>query len=213
MSCRARPRRWPKRHTHCEAKSGSANILFLGVDVAMSSIHYWCHYSSGTTRAPESSHFSNMHVGLALAGAEQKVSMVQLHGSATPFRQYDAQQLTLTVLVLSLTRSKTAPSWLVALAHAASTYKMVSSTWLAVEFQFRPRWRRAVMGLRLIQQVLLAEDVRIRNKTALTNTQNHFSAMMLMPSSNGQKAPFQKTTVNFRQVIFQLGYTWRRWAR
>ncbi|PAR64191.1 BadF/BadG/BcrA/BcrD ATPase family protein, partial [Vibrio metoecus] len=68
-SCRARIRNQQGEWIG-EAKSGSANIM-LGVDVALNSV------IDAITQAAEQgglsqNDFAHMHVGLALAGAEQK---------------------------------------------------------------------------------------------------------------------------------------------
>ncbi|MEZ8387252.1 BadF/BadG/BcrA/BcrD ATPase family protein, partial [Vibrio splendidus] len=81
-SCRARIRDDQGKLVG-EAKSGSANIL-LGVDVAMNSI------VDAITQAAQqgqldSNHFSNMHVGLALAGAEQKSAWLDFMAQTHPF--------------------------------------------------------------------------------------------------------------------------------
>ncbi len=66
-----------------EAKSGSANIL-LGIEVAMTSI------LDAITQAAkqgglDESHFSQMHLGLALAGAEQKSAWQAFMAQPHPF--------------------------------------------------------------------------------------------------------------------------------
>lgn len=199
-SCRARIRN-DQGKLIGEAKSGSANIL-LGVDVAMSSI------VDAITQAAQqgqlySNHFSNMHIGLALAGAEQKSAWFDFMAQPHPFA--------------SVTLSTDAYGACIGAHNGQNGAIMIGGTGSCGiylkdgeqhvvggrEFPISDQGGGAVMGLRLIQQVLLAED-GIRNKTPLTkHVMNHFNNDVdaIVAWSKGA---IPKDYGQFSPVIFQL---------
>ncbi|ROR23311.1 glucosamine kinase [Vibrio crassostreae] len=184
-----------------EAKSGSANIL-LGVDVAMSSI------VDAITQAAQKgqldfNHFSNMHVGLALAGAEQKSAWFDFMAQAHPFA--------------SMTLNTDAYGACIGAHNGHNGAIMIGGTGSCGiylkdgeqhvvggrEFPISDQGGGAVMGLRLIQQVLLAED-GIRSKTPLTqHVMNHFNNDV-DAIVEWSKGAIPKDFGQFSPVIFQL---------
>ncbi|MEZ8612566.1 BadF/BadG/BcrA/BcrD ATPase family protein [Vibrio sp. 10N.247.311.14] len=199
-SCRARIRDAQGKLIG-EAKSGSANIL-LGVDVAMSSI------IDAITKAAQqgqlnSDHFSNMHVGLALAGAEQKSAWFDFMAQPHPFA--------------SMTLNTDAYGACIGAHNGQDGAIMIGGTGSCGiflkdgeqyvvggrEFPISDQGGGAVMGLRLIQQVLLAED-GIRNKTPLTlHVMNHFNNDV-DAIVEWSKGAIPKDYGQFSPVIFQL---------
>ncbi|MDH5916273.1 N-acetylglucosamine kinase [Vibrio splendidus] len=199
-SCRARIRDDQGKLVG-EAKSGSANIL-LGVDVAMNSI------VDAITKAAQQSQldsndFSNMHVGLALAGAEQKSAWLDFMVQAHPFA--------------SMTLNTDAYGACIGAHNGQDGAIMIGGTGSCGiylnngeqhvvggrEFPISDQGGGAVMGLRLIQQVLLAED-GIRNKTPLTqHVMNHFNNDVdaIVAWSKGA---IPKDYGQFSPAIFQL---------
>ncbi|NAW60276.1 MULTISPECIES: N-acetylglucosamine kinase [unclassified Vibrio] len=162
-SCRARIRD-AAGHLIGEAKSGSANIM-LGVDVAMTSI------TQAITQAARqggltSSDFPAMHVGLALAGAEHRASWHALMAASHPFAS-----LTLnTDAYGACLGAHKGDTGAIMIAGTGSCGILLHNGEQTVvggrEFPISDQGGGAVMGLRLIQQVLLAED-GIRPKTPL----------------------------------------------
>ncbi|MFA0541417.1 BadF/BadG/BcrA/BcrD ATPase family protein [Vibrio sp. 10N.222.52.B7] len=199
-SCRARIRDAQGKLIG-EAKSGSGNIL-LGVDVAMSSI------IDAITKAAQqgqlnSDHFSNMHVGLALAGAEQKSAWFDFMAQPHPFA--------------SMTLNTDAYGACIGAHNGQDGAIMIGGTGSCGiflkdgeqyvvggrEFPISDQGGGAVMGLRLIQQVLLAED-GIRNKTPLTlHVMNHFNNDV-DAIVEWSKGAIPKDYGQFSPVIFQL---------
>ncbi|MEZ8736247.1 BadF/BadG/BcrA/BcrD ATPase family protein [Vibrio sp. 10N.239.312.D08] len=199
-SCRARIRDAQGKQIG-EAKSGSGNIL-LGVDVAMSSI------IDAITKAAQqgqlnSDHFSNMHVGLALAGAEQKSAWFDFMAQPHPFA--------------SMTLNTDAYGACIGAHNGQDGAIMIGGTGSCGiflkdgeqyvvggrEFPISDQGGGAVMGLRLIQQVLLAED-GIRNKTPLTlHVMNHFNNDV-DAIVEWSKGAIPKDYGQFSPVIFQL---------
>ncbi|MGR4997965.1 BadF/BadG/BcrA/BcrD ATPase family protein [Vibrio celticus] len=199
-SCRARIRDEQGKLIG-EAKSGSANIL-LGVEVAMNSI------VDAITQAAQqgqlnSNDFSNMHVGLALAGAEQKSAWFDFMAQAHPFA--------------SMTLNTDAYGACIGAHNGHNGAIMIGGTGSCGiylkdgeqhvvggrEFPISDQGGGAVMGLRLIQQVLLAED-GIRSKTPLTqHVMNHFNNDV-DAIVEWSKGAIPKDYGQFSPVIFQL---------
>jgi glucosamine kinase len=199
-SCRARIRD-DQGKLIGEAKSGSANIL-LGVDVAMVSI-VDAITSAARQGNLDSNRFSDMHIGLALAGAEQKSAWLEFMAQTHPFA--------------SMTLNTDAYGACIGAHNGQDGAIMIGGTGSCGvylkhgeqhvvggrEFPISDQGGGAVMGLRLIQQVLLAED-GIRNKTPLTqHVMAHFNhdvdaivawSKVAIPKDYGQFSP----------VIFQL---------
>ena len=199
-SCRARIRDTEGQFIG-EAKSGSANIL-LGTDIAMASIVAAIRDAALQGGLTESD-FPKMHVGLALAGAEQKSAWLNFMTIAHPFA--------------SITLNTDAYGACVGAHNGQDGAIMIGGTGSCGillkdgeqhvvggrEFPISDQGGGAVMGLRLIQQVLLAED-GIRPKTSLCqHVMNHFDndvdnivewSKTAIPKDYGQFSP----------VIFQL---------
>lgn len=199
-SCRARIRDTEGQFIG-EAKSGSANIL-LGTDIAMASIVAAIRDAALQSGLTESD-FSKMHVGLALAGAEQKSAWLNFMTIDHPFA--------------SITLNTDAYGACVGAHNGQDGAIMIGGTGSCGillkdgeqhvvggrEFPISDQGGGAVMGLRLIQQVLLAED-GIRPKTSLCqHVMNHFDndvdnivewSKTAIPKDYGQFSP----------VIFQL---------
>ena len=154
-SCRARIRDTEGQFIG-EAKSGSANIL-LGTDIAMASIVAAIRDAALQGGLTESD-FSKMHVGLALAGAEQKSAWLNFMTIDHPFA--------------SITLNTDAYGACVGAHNGQDGAIMIGGTGSCGillkdgeqhvvggrEFPISDQGGGAVMGLRLIQQVLLAED-------------------------------------------------------
>lgn len=199
-SCRARIRDTEGQFIG-EAKSGSANIL-LGTDIAMASIVAAIRDAALQGGLTESD-FPKMHVGLALAGAEQKSAWLNFMTIDHPFA--------------SITLNTDAYGACVGAHNGQDGAIMIGGTGSCGillkdgeqhvvggrEFPISDQGGGAVMGLRLIQQVLLAED-GIRPKTSLCqHVMNHFDndvdnivewSKTAIPKDYGQFSP----------VIFQL---------
>ncbi|MDK9737938.1 N-acetylglucosamine kinase [Vibrio sp. D404a] len=201
-SCRARIRDAQGQFIG-EAKSGSANIL-LGTDIAMASIVAAIR-DAGLQGGLTESDFSKMHVGLALAGAEQKSAWLEFMNIDHPFA--------------SITLNTDAYGACIGAHNGQDGAIMIGGTGSCGillkegkqhvvggrEFPISDQGGGAVMGLRLIQQVLLAED-SIRPKTSLCeHVMNHFNndvdnivewSKTAIPKDYGQFSP----------VIFQLAH-------
>ncbi|KAB0302825.1 N-acetylglucosamine kinase [Vibrio fortis] len=199
-SCRARIRDTEGQFIG-EAKSGSANIL-LGTDIAMASIVAAIRDAALQGGLTESD-FPKMHVGLALAGAEQKSAWLNFMTIDHPFA--------------SITLNTDAYGACIGAHNGQDGAIMIGGTGSCGillkdgeqhvvggrEFPISDQGGGAVMGLRLIQQVLLAED-GIRPKTSLCqHVMNHFDndvdnivewSKTAIPKDYGQFSP----------VIFQL---------
>lgn len=171
-SCRARIRN-SAGSLIGEAKSGSANIL-LGVDVAMASILQAIKEAALQGGLSESN-FSQMHVGLALAGAEQKSAwkafMEQHHPFASVTLNTDAYGACIGA------HNGDNGAIMIAGTGSCGIYLQDGQQHVVGgrEFPISDQGGGAVMGLHLIQQVLLAED-GIRAKTPLSeHVMAHFN--------------------------------------
>ncbi|AIW19861.1 N-acetylglucosamine kinase [Vibrio coralliilyticus] len=171
-SCRARIRDQHGKQLG-EGKSGSANIL-LGVDVALQSI-----VDAVTIAAHEagldSSQLKHMHLGLALAGAEQKSAWHEFMAQAHPF----ASIVLNTDAYGACLGAHSGDSGAIMIAGTGSCGIYLSGNEQHVvggrEFPISDQGGGAVMGLTLIQKVLLAED-GIGEKTPLCQeVMTHFS--------------------------------------
>ncbi|NIY81716.1 N-acetylglucosamine kinase [Vibrio hepatarius] len=162
-SCRARIRD-EQGNFIGEAKSGSANIM-LGAEIAMESI-----LDSITQAAQQGGlsekQFAKMHVGLALAGAEHKSSWQKFMALSHPF----ASIVLNTDAYGACVGAHNGDDGAIMIAGTGSCgiYLQGSEQHIVGgrEFPISDQGGGAVMGLRLIQQVLLAED-GIGEKTAL----------------------------------------------
>ncbi|KLN64180.1 MULTISPECIES: N-acetylglucosamine kinase [Vibrio] len=154
-SCRARIR--DEQGTLIgEAKSGSANIL-LGIEVAMASI-----MQAITVAAIEgglnTGDFARMHLGLALAGAEQKSAwqafMDQSHSFASMVLNTDAYGACIGA------HNGDAGAIVIAGTGSCGIYLENGQQHIVGgrEFPISDQGGGAVMGLRLIQKVLLTQD-------------------------------------------------------
>lgn len=162
-SCRARIRD-EQGNFIGEAKSGSANIM-LGAEIAMESI-----LDSITQAAQQGGlsekQFAQMHVGLALAGAEHKSSWQKFMALSHPF----ASIVLNTDAYGACVGAHNGEDGAIMIAGTGSCGIYLQGSEQHVvggrEFPISDQGGGAVMGLRLIQQVLLAED-GIGEKTPL----------------------------------------------
>lgn len=162
-SCRARIRD-EQGNFIGEAKSGSANIM-LGAEIAMESI-----LDSITQAAQQGGlsekQFAQMHVGLALAGAEHKSSWQKFMALSHPF----ASIVLNTDAYGACVGAHNGDDGAIMIAGTGSGGIYLQGSEQHVvggrEFPISDQGGGAVMGLRLIQQVLLAED-GIGEKTPL----------------------------------------------
>ncbi|UUM30177.1 N-acetylglucosamine kinase [Vibrio japonicus] len=163
-SCRARIRD-DQGNFIGEAKSGSANIM-LGADIAMESI-----LDSITQAAQQGGlsqqYFSQMHVGLALAGAEHQSSWKKFMALSHPF----ASLVLNTDAYGACLGAHNGDDGAIMIAGTGSCgiYLQGGQQYVVGgrEFPISDQGGGAVMGLRLIQQVLLTED-GIVEKTPLS---------------------------------------------
>ena len=201
-SCRARIRT-SEGALVGEGVSGSANLL-LGVNIAMSSI-----IEAVTLAAQHANlgkqHFSLMHVGAALAGAEQKSAWQAFMSLPHPF----ASMTLNTDAFGACLGAHNGRNGAIMIGGTGSCGLLLNNGEQFVvggrEFPISDQGGGAVMGLRLIQQVLLAED-GIRKKTALCeHVMTHFNhdvdaivewSKTAIPAEYGQ----------FSKKIFELAY-------
>ncbi len=170
-SCRARIR--DEHNTLVgEAKSGSANIM-LGAEVAMTSIIEAITLAAKQGNLTEHD-FTNMHIGLALAGAEHKASWQQFMAQSHPFA--------------SLTLNTDAYGACIGAHNGDDGAIMIGGTGSCGlylnggeqhvvggrEFPISDQGGGAIMGLRLIQQVLLAYDGIVEKTPLVVHVLNHF---------------------------------------
>lgn len=194
-SCRARIRN-SVGNLIGEAKSGSANIL-LGVDVAMASILQAIKEAAQQGGLSESD-FSQMHVGLALAGAEQKSAWKTFMEQSHPFASITLN----TDAYGACIGAHNGDNGAIMIAGTGSCGIYLQDGQQHVvggrEFPISDQGGGAVMGLHLIQQVLLAED-GIREKTPLSeHVMSHFNhsiddivawSKQAIPKDYGQFSP------------------------
>ncbi|WEM41936.1 N-acetylglucosamine kinase [Photobacterium sp. DA100] len=171
-SCRARI---TDHNGHClgEAKTGSANIL-LGADVAMASIIDAIATAAAAAGLTEDC-YPAMSVGLALAGAEQRSAWYEFMAQPHPFG---------AVTLNTDAYGACLGAWggndgAILIAGTGSCGILLKDTKQHVvggrEFPISDQGGGAVMGLRLIQQTLLAHD-GIRPMTALAeHVLDHFN--------------------------------------
>ena len=171
-SCRARIRD-EQGNFIGEAKSGSANIM-LGADVAMKSI------VDAITQAAlqgglSSQDFSEMHIGLALAGAEHKSSWQTFMALPHPF----ASMVLNTDAYGACVGAHNGDDGAIMIAGTGSCGIYLTNGEQHVvggrEFPISDQGGGAVMGLRLVQQVLLAEDGIIDKTPLCTHVMAHFN--------------------------------------
>ncbi len=170
-SCRARIRD-AKGNLIGEAKSGSANIQ-LGIEVALRSIIEAITIAAKQGGLNET-HFKQMHLGLALAGAEQKSAwfafMQQTHPFASITLNTDAYGACLG--------AHNGRDGAIMIAGTGSCGILLKNGQQYVvggrEFPISDQGGGAMMGLSLIQQVLLTQD-GIRPHTPLSqHVMDHF---------------------------------------
>lgn len=171
-SCRARIRD-EQGNFIGEAKSGSANIM-LGADVAMKSI------VDAITQAAlqgglSPQDFSEMHIGLALAGAEHKSSWQTFMALPHPF----ASMVLNTDAYGACVGAHNGDDGAIMIAGTGSCGIYLTNGEQHVvggrEFPISDQGGGAVMGLRLVQQVLLAEDGIIDKTPLCTHVMAHFN--------------------------------------
>ncbi len=194
-SCRARIKD-TDGHFLGEAKTGSANIM-LGAELAMASV-----IESITLAAEQGGlteqDFASMHVGLALAGAEHKVSWQAFMALPHPFASITLN----TDAYGACIGAHNGKDGAIMIAGTGSCGIYLKGLEQHVvggrEFPISDQGSGAVMGLRLIQQVLLAED-GIRDKTPLAeHVMAHFEnevdnvvawSKQALPRDYGQFSP------------------------
>ncbi|MGR5093279.1 BadF/BadG/BcrA/BcrD ATPase family protein [Vibrio maritimus] len=139
-----------------EAKSGSANIM-LGAELALTSIIEAIE-SAAQSAGLDSTDFAQMDVGCALAGAEHKSSYQAFMATPHPFAS-----LTLnTDGYGACLGAHQGEDGAIMIAGTGSVGLLIKGTQQYVvggrEFPISDQGGGAVMGLRLIQQVLLIQD-------------------------------------------------------
>ncbi|MEZ8823639.1 BadF/BadG/BcrA/BcrD ATPase family protein [Vibrio amylolyticus] len=199
-SCRARIRTQDGQFIG-EAKSGSANIL-LGVDVAMSSIINAID-AAAQQGGLTSTDYPSMHVGLALAGAEHKSAWTQFMALDHPFASITLNTDAYGACVGAHNGSDGA----IMIGGTGSCGILLKNGQQHVvggrEFPISDQGGGAVMGLRLIQQVLLTQD-GIRPDTALSrHVMNHFNND-IDQIVEWSKSAIPKDYGQFSPAIFQL---------
>ena len=194
-SCRARIREASGRLIG-EAKSGSANIL-LGVEVAMSSIIDAVTQAARQGGLSEAD-FANMHLGLALAGAEQKSAWHTFMTTKHPF----ASVVLNTDAYGACIGAHNGEEGAIMIAGTGSCGLYISPAQQFVvggrEFPISDQGGGAVMGLRLIQQVLLADDGIVEKTPLSRHVLAHFNhdidlivegSKSALPRDYGQVSP------------------------
>lgn len=163
-SCRARIRN-AQGELLGEAKSGSANIL-LGIEVAMDSIITAITQAAAQSKLSQND-FSTMHVGLALAGAEQKSAWYKFMQLKHPF----ASMTLNTDAYGACLGAHKGENGAIMIAGTGSCGIYIQDGQQHVvggrEFPISDQGGGAIMGLHLIQNTLLASD-GIKPMTALT---------------------------------------------
>ncbi|USD64802.1 N-acetylglucosamine kinase [Vibrio sp. SCSIO 43136] len=170
-SCRARIKNI-QGEVLAEAKTGSANIL-LGTDVALQSIIEAVTLAA-TQAGLSGDDLSAMHLGLALAGAEQQSAWQDFMKASHPF----ASMVLNTDAYGACLGAHQGENGAIMIAGTGSCGIYLQDGQQQVvggrEFPISDQGGGAVMGLHLIQQVLLAND-GIVEKTALAeNVLEHF---------------------------------------
>ncbi|MBB1315033.1 MULTISPECIES: N-acetylglucosamine kinase [Aliivibrio] len=164
-SCRARIRN-KQGELLGEAKSGSANIL-LGINVAMDSIITAITQASSQHQLTELD-FTRMHVGLALAGAEQKSAWYAFMELEHPF----ASMVLNTDAYGACLGAHNGDNGAIMIAGTGSCGIYINDGKQHIvggrEFPISDQGGGAIMGLRLIQNTLLAYD-GIKPTTTLTD--------------------------------------------
>lgn len=154
-SCRARIRNQAGELIG-EGKSGSANIL-LGVDIAMTSILDAIAQAAAQGGLNESD-FNLMHVGLALAGAEQKAAWFEFMAATHPFA---SMTLNTDAYGACIGAHRGEPGAIMIAGTGSCGIYLAHGEQHVVggrEFPISDQGGGAVMGLRLVQKVLLAQD-------------------------------------------------------
>ncbi len=156
-----------------EAKSGSANIL-LGVSVAMQSI-VSAISQAATQGGLDDSHFQYMHLGLALAGAEQKSAWHDFMALDHPFASITLN----TDAYGACLGAHDGKDGAIMIAGTGSCGILLLNGQQHVvggrEFPISDQGGGAIMGLHLIQQVLLAQDGIKPNTELSKHVMAHFS--------------------------------------
>lgn len=214
-SCRARIRDAAGQLVG-EAKSGSANIL-LGVNVAMESI-IDAIAQAATIGGLTEADFSKMHVGLALAGAEQKSAWQDFMAQPHPF----ASVVLNTDAYGACIGAHNGDEGAIMIAGTGSCGIYLSGNQQHVvggrEFPISDQGGGAVMGLRLIQQVLLADDGIVEKTPLAEHVLDHFNhdidqivtwSKSALPRDYGQFSPviFHYATLGDSLAISMLKQT------
>ncbi len=179
-----------------EAKTGSANIM-LGAEIALASIIE--SISLAADQGGLSQHdFSSMHVGLALAGAEHKASWQAFMSLSHPFAS-----MTLNTdaygACLGAHNGKDGAIMIAGTGSCGIYLKGLEQHVVGGrEFPISDQGSGAMMGLRLIQQVLLAQDGIRANTPLAQHVMQHFEndvdnvvawSKQALPRDYGQFSP------------------------
>jgi len=207
-SCRARIRD-AKGQLIGEAKSGSANIL-LGIELAMDSIIHAitdAAHQGGLNQAD----FKDMHLGLALAGGEQKSAWQAFMALEHPF----ASIVLNTDAYGACLGAHNGDNGAIMIAGTGSCGILLKDGQQFVvggrEFPISDQGGGAIMGLHLIQQVLLTQDGIRPNTELAQHVMEHFEhdvdaivtwSKSAKPRDYGQFCP----------AIFELAYQGDRLA-
>ncbi|ROV60936.1 N-acetylglucosamine kinase [Vibrio ponticus] len=201
-SCRARIR---DEHNQLigEAKSGSANIM-LGADIAMAAIIEAIHAAAKQAHLSEQD-FRNMHVGLALAGAEHKNSWLAFMAQPHPF----ASLVLNTDAYGACLGAHNGDDGAIMIGGTGSCGILLKGGEQHVvggrEFPISDQGGGAVMGLRLIQQVLLAYDGIVEKTPLAEHVLNHFNHDV-DAIVEWSKGAIPKDYGQFSPAIFQHAY-------
>ncbi|WP_260259873.1 N-acetylglucosamine kinase [Vibrio intestinalis] len=201
-SCRARIRD-EQNNLIGEAKRGSANIM-LGAEIAMASIVEAITEAAKQGGLTEQD-FAKMHVGLALAGAEHKGSWQKFMALSHPFA--------------SMTLNTDAYGACIGAHNGDDGAIMIGGTGSCGiyleggqqhvvggrEFPISDQGGGAIMGLRLIQQVLLAYDGIIEKTPLAAHVLNHFDNDV-DAIVEWSKGAIPKDYGQFSPAIFQHAY-------
>ncbi|WP_114765939.1 N-acetylglucosamine kinase [Vibrio rhodolitus] len=201
-SCRARIR--DENHTLIgEAKSGSANIM-LGAEVAMAAIIEAIRVAANQGGLTQQD-FTNMHVGLALAGAEHKNSWQAFMALPHPF----ASLVLNTDAYGACLGAHNGDDGAIMIGGTGSCGIFLQNGEQHVvggrEFPISDQGGGAVMGLRLIQQVLLAYD-GIVEKTPLAEHVLNYFGHDVDAIVEWSKGAIPKDYGQFSPAIFEHAY-------
>lgn len=201
-SCRARIRD-ENNQLVGEAKSGSANIM-LGSEIAMAAIIEAINAAAKQANLSQQD-FDNMHVGLALAGAEHKNSWLAFMAQPHPF----ASMVLNTDAYGACLGAHNGDDGAIMIGGTGSCGILLQDGKQHVvggrEFPISDQGGGAVMGLRLIQQVLLAYDGIVEKTPLAEHVLNHFDNDV-DAIVEWSKGAIPKDYGQFSPAIFEFAY-------